>query len=78
MGLLGTYIYAGLFSLGSAATCVAHGLPSTPDWVGYTPITSNTTATIVLLTRGATAVVLSASQAVQGEIFAPFCHSVIR
>ena len=78
MGLLGTYIHAGLFSIGAAATCVAHGLPSTPDWIGYIPITSNTTANIVLLTRGSAAIVLSAAQAVQGEVFAIFAHSLIR
>ena len=79
MPLLGTFIYAGAFCLAAgAANCFAHGLPTTPDFVAYTPITTATTRPN-LATRGATGVCVTHVGAdMNGEVLAPAFHSIIR
>ena len=79
MPLLGTFIYAGAFCLAAgAANCFAHGLPTTPDFVSYTPITASVTRPN-LTTRGATGVNMNHAGGDQnGEVFAPAFHSIIR
>lgn len=78
MPLLGTFIYAGIFSLANGNNCLATGLPTTADWVGYSPV-SATSLPIALTTRtGATLILNNPNTGTQGEVFAPVFHSVVR
>lgn len=78
MPLLGKFIYAGSFSLANGNNSLLHTLPTTPDWVGYTPI-SATSLPVALVTRTTTAVVLiNPNTGTQGEVFALVAHSTIR
>jgi len=80
MALLGTYTYAATLSVaGNAAACVAHGLPTLPDWAVYQP-TGTTGAAVCLVTRGADALYFhnSGGSATGGEAVAQFVHSIIR
>lgn len=79
MPLLGTFIYAGGFSLASGTNCLATGLPSTPDWVGYSPIAAVSLPVQFLSRTGATIILSSGNGAgINGEVFAIFAHSKIR
>lgn len=80
MALLGTYIDVAVVSLaGYSLVCVAHSLPSRPDWAGYTSLYTIGHA-VALVSRGDTAVVWfnSGGSSVPGEQFLPFAHSIIR
>jgi hypothetical protein len=75
---LGKYIAAGTMCLPKGAGCIAHGLPSTPEWASWTP-RATTPATIpILVTMDPTALVFSAGAAAEGVGFAVFAHSIIR
>ena len=75
---LGRYTAAGTFCLPKGAGCIAHGLPSTPDFATWMP-RATTPATIpILATMNQTAVVFSAGAAIDGHGVAEFLHSLIR
>lgn len=80
MPLLGTFIYAGAFSLANGTNCLATGLPTTPDWVGYSPIAA-VSLPIRFLSRNSSGVAILANGnggGIDGEIFAIVAHSTIR
>ena len=80
MPVLGTYTFVGALSLaGNAAGCVAHGLPTQPDWAIYQPTTS-IGAAVALVTRAAAGVWYhnTGGSATPGEAVAQFVHSISR
>lgn len=80
MALLGTYLDVATVSLGGASTvCVAHSLPSRPDFAAYQS-TSTFGGAVALLSRGNTAVVWynSGGSSTPGEQLLMFVHSLIR
>ena len=75
---LGKYIAAGTMCLPAGAGCVAHGLPSIPEYASWMP-RATTPATIpILATLNETALVFSASAGIQGVGLGWFVHSLIR
>ena len=80
MALLGTYIDVATVSLAAVSlVCVAHSLPTRPDYAGYQALVTHGAA-VSLLSRGNTAVVWynSGGSAVPGEHFLIFAHSIVR
>lgn len=81
MALLGTYIDAGAACLAKTLgnVCIAHSLPSRPDFAVYQAITA-ITSPITLTSRLNTAVIWSENNnvATNGEHALFFFHSVIR
>ena len=80
MALLGTYIDVAVVSLaGYSTVCVAHSLPTRPDWCGYTSLYTIGHA-VSLLSRGDTAAIWfnSGGSSVPGEQILLFSHSIIR
>lgn len=79
MGLLGVFIYSGAFSLANGTNCLATGLPTVPDWVGYSPIAAVSLPIRFLSRTGATIILANGNGGgIDGEVFAPVCHSKIR
>ena len=84
MALLGTFINAGVMCLPAGAGCIAHGLPTTPDFSTWMPRNAGAaaggvdTGVVVLVTANATALVFSANNVRSGEVFSAVFHSVIR
>ena len=80
MPVLGTYTFVAALSVaGNAAACVAHGLPTLPDWAVYQP-TGTIGAAVCLVTRGVSGLYYhnTGGSAPPGEATAQFVHSVIR
>ena len=80
MALLGTYIDVAVISLAAySLLCVAHTLPTRPDWAGHTGLYTIGNVTS-LISRGDTAAVWfnSGGSAVSGEQMLLFAHSIIR
>lgn len=80
MPLLATYTFVGVLSMaGRAQGCIAHGLPTQPDWAIYTGTGSFAALTsIISRTNAAVWAFNSGGTAVQGETVAQFVHSLIR
>lgn len=91
MPLLSTYTYAGAASLtggggaGAAANCIAHGLPTTPDWAVSVPVgpligPAPLSIPLVLATRTPifVGVMNDNGTGVNAEMVAQFVHSMIR
>ena len=52
--VLGTFINAGVLCLApSARTCIAHGLPETPDSFSYTPLIGGATGAVCVIGHAA-------------------------
>ena len=78
MALLGTFLNTGVFSLGNGVNCLAHSLPTTPDFATYFPITATLTVPN-LNSRNATSVNYNnQGSAINGEAAAFAFHSIIR
>lgn len=80
MPALGTYTFVGVLSCAAnAQACVAHGLPTQPDWAIYQG-TGSFAALVSVISRTDAAlwVYNSGGNPVQGEITAQFVHSLIR
>lgn len=88
MGVLSTFTNVSALSLGAnAAGCIAHGLPTTPDWANYQPVSPGDPsvgvyggAGVCLVTRGASGLYFhnTGGSATPGEAVAQFCHALIR
>lgn len=75
---LGKYVAAGAMCLPKGAGCVAHGLPSIPEFANWMP-RATTPATIpILATMDQTALVFSAGAAAEGLGLGWFIHSLVR
>ena len=74
------YVQFGTLSLAQAINCIAHSLPSRPDFVAWTPLTLTATMPVMCTSRGDSFYVLNSSNpdGVTGDIFAIFLHSIIR
>jgi len=74
------YVQRGTVSLAQGPNCIAHSLPSRPDFVAWTPVTLTATMPVMCVSRGDSFYVLNSSNAagVQGDVFAIFLHSIIR
>ena len=80
MALLGTYIDVAVVSFaGYSLVCVAHSLPSRPDWCSYTSLYTIGNV-VALVSRGDTAAIWfnSGGSSVPGEQFLLFAHSIVR
>ena len=80
MPLLGTYTFVGALSIaGNAAGCVAHSLPTQPDWAIYQPL-ATMGAAVCLVTRANAGVYFhnTGGSATPGEALTQFVHSIIR
>ena len=86
MPLLGTYTFAGAASLASGTNCIAHSLPTTPDWaIPGIPIAPAGAASALsipvnLASRQAVAVICTNpnNTGVNAEMVAVFVHSIGR
>ena len=74
------YVQRGTVSLAQGPTCIAHSLPSRPDFVAWTPVSLTATLNVACTSLGDSFYVLNSSNpaGVQGNIFAIFLHSIIR
>lgn len=78
MPLLGTFMYAGAFSLALGTNCVAHSLPTIPEWVGSTVLTATLTMPN-LVSRTATSININGQGGgTNHEVLAAVFHSIIR
>jgi len=80
MPVLATYTFVGVLSVAAnAQACVAHGLPTQPDWAIYQG-TGSFAALVSVVSRTATALWAynSGGNAVQGDLAAAFVHSIVR
>jgi hypothetical protein len=80
MPVLATFTFVGALSIAGASDgCIAHGLPTQPDWVTYQSTLSHG-STVGLVTRANAGVWLhnEGGSPVPGEVIAQFCHSIIR
>lgn len=87
MGVLATFTNVSALSLGAnAAGCLAHGLPTTPDWAVYQPTAPAAPSPglygtlVCLVTRGASGLYFhnTGGSATPGESVSQFVHSFIR
>ena len=83
MALLGTYIDAGVSCLASGLTCVAHSLPTIPDFSVYQALSQGANAISVpvsLESYTAAAVIWRNGNGagINGTQFLLFAHSIIR
>ncbi len=80
MALLGTYIDVAVVSFaGNSLVCVAHSLPTRPDFAVYQSLLTHGTI-VALVSRGDTAAIWynPGGSSVPGEQMLFFCHSLIR
>lgn len=80
MALLGTYIDVATVSLaGNSLVCVAHSLPTRPDYAVYQSLLTHGTI-VSLVSRGDTAAVWynPGGSSVPGEQILVFAHSLVR
>ena len=75
---LGKYIAAGTMCLPAGAGCVAHGLPSVPEFATWMPRATVPATIPILATMNETALVFSCAEARQGDGVAFFFYSQIR
>ena len=85
MPLLATYTYAGAASLASGGSCIAHGLPTQPDWAYAIPISAagapasgSIPIGLVTLTDDTVALVNPNGTAVNAEMVVQFVHAISR
>lgn len=81
MALLGTYINAGTSSpAAGAVACITHGLPTTPDWVGLTPVSQADVSTpAIISSKNATSFNITGGGAQVGlDYNGSFWHAIIR
>lgn len=80
MALLGTYMDVAVVSLAAySLICVAHSLPTRPDWAGYTGLyTIGNVTSLVSRADNAAIWFNSGGSAVPGEQVLIFAHSIIR
>lgn len=80
MALLGTFTDVTVLCLaGNASGCLAHGLPTQPDWAVYQP-TGTIGALACLVTRGNSAIwwFNAGGSATPGQSISQFVHSIQR
>ena len=75
---LGKYIAAGTMCLPAGAGCIAHGLPSVPEFATWMPRATTPATLPILATMNETALVFSASAGIQGDGAGFFFYSQIR
>lgn len=75
--VIGTYTNAGVFCLPAGAGCIAHKLPTTPDFATWMPRATALATMPILVTADQTALVFSASAKAEGLSWAQFTHSLI-
>jgi len=83
MAILGTYIDAGAACLASGLTCIAHSLPTVPDFaVSQIMAHGANAASIPIFLESRTAAVViwrnGNGAGIDNEHFVIFCHSIIR
>ena len=82
MALNVTYTNSGAACIGAGLTCFAHGLPTTPDFAIFAPITDGTANVClpVKLTRGAAHVAINGALAngTGADALFQVFHSIIR
>ena len=84
MGVLSTFTYTGAASMANGPTCIAHGLPTTPDWAVFVPvgaIAANALSLPVQLTSRGTVGVMGRNPngaGLNAELVAQFVHSIQR
>jgi len=80
MAVLATFTNVSALSLaGRASGCIAHGLPTQPDWAFYQP-TSSIGALVTLVTRESAGLWWhnTGGSATPGESVSKFEHSLVR
>ena len=83
MAVLGTFTAVTNTCLANGVNCVAHGLPTTPDWANYLPVGTGAAAPasvpLHLISRSNVAILFgNGNPGINAEFVAQFVHSIMR